>query len=367
MKLLFIILVFIHGLIHLLGFIKGFDLMTLKAFTGAVSKPLGLLWLFAALLIISYGVMFWAQHPTAWMMGLMAVAVSQGLIFVMWADAKAGTLPNVIILSAIAISLGAVFMYESFTSKVTRDLLENNHADTAVLSEEDIDHLPAAVQKYLHYTLSVGQPKIKNCRAEFSGGMRGAANEQYMQFHSEQYNFYEQPSRFFYMTAFKFGLPATGLHCYENATATFVVKMLNWFKVVDASGAKLNQAETVTVLNDMCFISPATLIDPRISWETVNDTTVKAIFKNEGQQVSALLYFNQEGQLVNFISHDRYHTDGKEYISYPWETPVSEYREINGYRLPSKAKLIYQTPEGKFTYGEMKYESVEYNVTDIKD
>jgi len=39
-------------------------------------------------------------------------------------------------------------------------------------------------------------------------------------------------------------------------------------------------------------------------------------------------------------------------------TPVEDYRMLNGYLLPSKAKLIYQKPEGNFTYGELEYKNV---------
>jgi hypothetical protein len=258
-------------------------------------------------------------------------------------------------------------MKNEFVNRVKNDYLTNNTLTTDILTENDIAHLPLVVQKYLHYTQSLGQPKVKNFRAEFVGGIRSKSEEEYMKFQSVQYNFYQKPARFFFIKASKMGLSATGLHFYENETATFEVKMLNWLKVVDAKGDKLNQAETVTLFNDMCCIAPATLIDRRITWETVNDTIVKGIFKNENITISAVLYFSEEGELVNFISNDRYDTDGKQYNNYPWATPLENYKMINGYFLPTKAKLIYQKPEGDFTYGEFEYKSLKYNLTNIKE
>lgn len=117
----------------------------------------------------------------------------------------------------------------------------------------------------------------------------------------------------------------------------------------------------------MCFIAPATLIDSKISWKILNDTTVNATFKNGDITISAVLYFNEEGELQNFISNDRYETNGKQYHSYPWATPVEDYRMINGYYLPGRAKLIYQKPEGDFTYGELEYKSVKYNLNRLED
>ncbi len=367
MRVLFLIIVLLHGLIHLLGFVKAFGFKEIKELTLPISKPIGTVWIIATAFFLIYGVLYFFNSKYAWLIGLMAVIVSQILIFYFWKDARFGTIPNLIILIVALMSLGSYLLQSELTSRVKTNLSENNTLSTDILTENDIAHLPLIVQKYLHYTKSTGQPKVKNFRAEFVGGIRSKSDDKYMEFQSVQYNFYEKPSRYFYMTASKMGVPATGLHLYQNETATFEVKLFNWFNIVDAKGDKMNQAETVTLLNDMCVIAPATLIDRRITWEALNDSTVKAIFKNGSIRISAVLDFNKKGELVNFISNDRYDTDGKKYVSYPWATPVEDYQMINGYLLPSKAKLIYQKPDGDFTYGELEYKSVKYNLTSIED
>ncbi|MCA6423611.1 MAG: hypothetical protein IM568_12460 [Flavobacterium sp.] len=367
MKIVFLIIVLLHGLIHLLGFIKSFGFKEIKELTLPISKPMGLFWLTATALFVIYGILHFTNTKYAWLVGLTAMVISQILVVMFWKDAKFGTIPNLIILLVSLVSLGSYLLKSEFANQVKNDFSVNNTLSTEILTENDIAHLPVVVQKYLHFTKSLGQPKIKNFRAEFVGSMRGKTEDAYMKFQSVQYNFYPKPSRYFFMEASKMGLPATGLHLYQNETATFEVKMLNWLKVLDAKGDKLNQAETVTLFNDMCFIAPATLIDRRITWKIINDTSVNGIFKNGNISISAVLYFNEKGELVNFISNDRYDTDGKQYNSYPWATPVENYRMINGYYLPSKAKLIYQKPEGDFTYGEMVYKSVKYNLTNIED
>ncbi len=367
MRIVFLIIVLLHGFIHSLGFVKAFGINEVKELTIPVSKFSGIIWLVASILFLVYAWLFYQNSKHAWIVGLVSVILSQILVFYFWNDAKFGTIPNVIILVVALISLGSFLMHSEFTDRVNQDFKKNNSLKTDILTEKDIAHLPAPVQKYLHYTKSVGQPKIKNFKAEFVGGMRSKPEDDYMKLHSVQYNFYQHPSRYFYMTASKMGLPATGLHLYQNETATFQVKLLNWFKVVDARGDKMNQAETVTLLNDMCFIAPATLIDHRIKWEVISDTSTKAIYTNGNISISATLYFNEKGELINFVSNDRYDTDGIRYDSHPWETPVENYRMINGYLLPAKAKLIYQKPDGDFTYGELEYKSVKYNLKCIED
>jgi len=116
----------------------------------------------------------------------------------------------------------------------------------------------------------------------------------------------------------------------------------------------------------MCFMAPATLIDKRIQWEKPVDLSVKAIFTNGNISISAILYFNEEGELINFVSHDRSETNGKVYHNYPWSTPVKAYTEMKGYRLPSKAELIYTRPDGDFCYGVFSLVLIEYNCSELK-
>ena len=125
------------------------------------------------------------------------------------------------------------------------------------LTESDIQHLPAIVQKYLHYTGSVGKEKVLNFRAEFKGGIRSKSTEDYMPLKSVQYNFTDKPTRLFYIVAKKKGIPAKGIHLYRDQTAIMLIKILGLFTVVDAKGKEMNQGETVTLFNDMCFMAPA--------------------------------------------------------------------------------------------------------------
>jgi hypothetical protein len=188
-----------------------------------------------------------------------------------------------------------------------------------------------------------------------------------MPLRSVQYNFTDQPTRLFYIVAKKKGIPAKGIHIYKDRKAIMLIKILGLFTVVNAKGKEMDQGETVTVFNDMCFMAPASLIDRNIEWKEIDDLTVDAKFTNGNITVSATLYFDEEGKLVNFLSKDRFETtDGKTYVNSPWITPATAYANINGYRLPSEAKLIYKRPDEDFCYGEFSLKSIEYNCRDFR-
>ncbi len=106
MRILFVIFLIIHGLIHLLGFIKAFGIAEIKDLTQLISKPLGLLWLLTTLLFLGTSLLFAVKYDNYWTIGFLAIVISQALIFYFWKDAKFGTLPNAIIAIICIIGFG---------------------------------------------------------------------------------------------------------------------------------------------------------------------------------------------------------------------------------------------------------------------
>ena len=232
------------------------------------------------------------------------------------------------------------------------------------LSKEETAHLPACVQKYLNYTGAIGKSKPQNMCIEFDAEMYRKPGDKPMKSKSLQYNFYGNYSRLFLMKASKMGIPFRALHIYKNEQAIFQVKVAELFKVVDVSGEELTKAETVTLLNDMCIFAPECLVDNRLAWKEIDSLSAKVTLTNGNYVVSAMLYFNEVGELINFVSDDRsaIQDDGT-MKSEQWSTPVSDYKEFDGRKIPTEGKTIWHYPEGEFTYGVFTLKSIKYNVS----
>lgn len=97
MRYLFAFVVFIHGLIHFMGFAKAFGYGNITQIAKTISKPFGALWLFSALLLIFTAVLFLLKNEYWWLAALTACGLSQLLIFTVWRDAKFGTIANILI------------------------------------------------------------------------------------------------------------------------------------------------------------------------------------------------------------------------------------------------------------------------------
>ena len=126
-----------------------------------------------------------------------------------------------------------------------------------------------------------------------------------MDFTGEQVNTYGLwPEQFFKMDATMAHLPVDVLTSSLVNSATMRVKLCSLLPMVNASGSQLTRAETVTLLNDLCVLAPAALVNARITWTSVDDHRAQATFTRGDQTVTADLLFNEQDQLVDFGSDD---------------------------------------------------------------
>jgi hypothetical protein len=244
------------------------------------------------------------------------------------------------------------------------DLALARNSPEETLTEAAIEHLPRLVQRYLRTTGVVGCPRVHNFRARTQGRIRSAANARWITLSAEQYNFFDEQARLFYLNGSTFMIPVQGYHRYVGASATMRIKAAALVTLVDASGVEVDQGETVTMFNDMCVMAPATLIGPAIVWEPVDALTVRAAFTNAGHTIRAELSFNQAGELINFRSDDRYQTspDGKSMRKVRWSTPLGTYRSFGQVRLASGGEARWHEADGEYAYIELTIDDVQYNV-----
>lgn len=274
-----------------------------------------------------------------------------------------------LILLCIVILIASFLVYKSgelkrtYEKEVEKELGHAVPSGKDLLTEEDIRHLPEPVQKYLRYANVIGKEKVRNFRVTFDGEFKTDPKGDWARMNAVQYTDLNDTTRLFYMEMKMFGLPVAGLHKYADAKAIMLVKLAGLITVADGRGEEMNQGETVTVFNDMCMLAPASLIDRRISWQSIDPLTVKGTFINNGNKVSAILYFNNRGELINFVSDDRYYSPtGKAYEKYRWSTPIKDYKDYNGARISSGGEAVWSFPEGEYSYGRIDIKEIEYNV-----
>jgi hypothetical protein len=363
MKWVLVGLVALHGLIHLLGCLAAFRLIELRGLAQPIARPLGILWLVAggamlvAALLIPISRVWWA-------VALPAVVLSQVAIVISWSDAKWGTVANLIVLGAALYALASAGppSFEAVYRAQVRERLEGNVAMPAA-ADADLARVPEPVRRYIRFAGAQGKPPVHHVRASWRGRIRAGAGEPWMPFSAEQHDFPAEPARFFLMRARRSGLPLDVLHELVGSSARMRVRLLSMIPIVDAGGPQLDRAEAVTLLNDLCLLAPSALADPRVSWERRDERSALVRYTLGANTVGAVLSFDAEGRLVDFVSDDRLRAspDGRSFVPQRWSTPVAEYVDFDGRRAATRGEGRWHAPGGELTYLELELVDLEVN------
>jgi hypothetical protein len=247
-----------------------------------------------------------------------------------------------------------------FEADVRAQFARQPLADETMVRDEDLAHLPRLVATYLRRTGAVGAPVIHNFRVIFDATMYRSP-EQPLASDAVQYEFVDDPSRYFFLRTRMIGLPVRVLHEYEASAAHMQVRVAGLVNLVNERGPALSRAETVTILNDLCIMAPSALIDPRFAFTPRSDHEVGVRFTHGEHRVQATLVFDAEGDLVDFRSDDRHALpdDGDR-----WTTPLRNYQSFCGRRIATEGDALWHYASGReFKYGTFRIHDIRWNLT----
>ncbi len=334
MKTAFVALLVLHGMIHVLGAVKGLGLAPVPQLTLPIARAQGLAWGATAALFVASAALLVASRPAlAWPALAVAVALSQWLIVGAWRDARAGTVANVIALVPLLVALADLRPSSLRAQYVRERAALAAPVEAPVVTDADLAPLPPLLQRYLRRVGVVGRPRVRTMEARFRVGIRSAPDAPWMEGTATQINTYPTLSRRFFMTAARAGVPFDALHRFTDH-ATMEVRLAGLVTMVNAQGPVMDTSETVTLFNDLCLLAPAALVEVPVAWETLDDRTLRGTFSHQGITVRAALTFNADGDLVDFVSHDRSRSlDGGGFARDDWSTPVTEWKGFHGNRL----------------------------------
>lgn len=363
MRFLLTALLLVHGAIHLLGFLKAYDLAELPELQLAVGPGAGLLWLAVAVLLLLAAAGRTVTPRFWWVPALLGVALSEVLIIGAWADAWAGTIVNALLMVPIALAAADArpSSLRSTYRREVRSALESTSRDDTPITPADLAGLPPPVRRYLERVGVVGEPHVWSFHAGFRARIRGDPEDPWMEGTAEQYEFFHPPARLFFMNVRRLGLPVHVLHRYVGDSATMEGRLLGLLTIFEISGPELTRSETVTLLNDIFIMAPAALIDLPVEWEALDAHRVRTVFTNAGHTVTAVAHFNDDGDLVDFDSEDRYQMDRDPPTLARWSTPLYEPRELGGRRLPSGGEARWGDPGEEWAYGDFEVRWILYN------
>lgn len=361
LKTVFILVIAVHGLIHLLGFVKASDITNITELNIPISKPMGIAWLAATVLFLTTAVLYIMSYRFWPFIAIIAVILSQIIVFTAWGDAKFGTIANVIIL-LVALPAAGDWFFNSKVSSEQKHLLEQiSQPEDQRVQEEDLQHLPEIVQTWLTYSGVVGKPEATFVRLKQTGEMKTSPEGRWMDFSAVQY-FDVKSTSFNWKVDVKMMplISLTGRDKLKDGQGEMLIKLLSLVNVVNEKQTdQINSGSLIRFLGEICWF-PSAALNENLAWVELDGTSAKATLTTKDQEVSGTFRFEENGALKSFEA-DRYYGGAEDAELRKWLVEVVDFTSFDDYRIPNKLTVTWKLPEGDFTWLKLEIEDLELN------
>ena len=358
MKIFLFIVLVMHGIIHLVGFIKAFDLIELSHLTKTISKPLGVLWLLTSILFFICMFALWMNYPWWWMLTLVTVILSQVIIVFDWNEAGFGTIANAIIFSGALVGFGQ-WSFDRETDHLVKGLIEQTQPNEELQS---VETLPEPVKKWLTNSLDMNAIPGRTVVLKQAGKLRTSPEGRWMDFNAVQWTNPHQPGYVWRAGVDAFpGIHLSGLDSYLDGNGQMKISLMSLYPVVNATDQDIDRGSLIRYLAEIAWV-PAAARQSFIHWEPIDDFSARATIHWGNMTESATFIFNENGDIREVRAMRPYQTSGGTSLE-EWIIEVSPgaYRSFQGVRVPYSVEVIWNLDEGKFKW--MKGELVDMYFT----
>jgi hypothetical protein len=365
MRIALTILIGIHGIIHLFGFLKAFGISEFNAISQPISKTYGIFWILTFLLFAITVILILVHSDYWWLSGFMALIISQALIFNYWSDAKFGTIANGIILLVTIIGYSSF----SFKNKIKEEritLFESSQPiSQKIVDKEGLSDLPPIIQKWLTNSGVIGSQLISNVylvqelqlkmKPEQTGWNNGTA-EQYFTIQPPAFNWNIN-------TEMNPVLSVAGRDKFEKGKGEMIIKLFSLIPVAEAKNdKKVNQATLQRYLAEIVWF-PSAALSQYIKWENIDDYSARATMEYKGTKGSGEFHFDKDGNFEKFVAM-RYQ-DSKAMKPTEWTVIATKSEERNGIKIPVECEASWELENGKWTWLKLKITDIQYNVKEM--
>ncbi len=278
----------------------------------------------------------------------------------MWWKILFVVLGFIVVLIASFIAIGNILFRRMVESDVRKIFGDSKSSEPDLVTEDDIKDLPEPVQRYLKYTKIIGREKIETVKLQYKGIFRLREDQKGMPLKVEQYYKTDPPSFVWYGNIEP--VPLVSVKARDMlylGRGNTLIKLLGLITIGEVTGPEIDQGTLVRYLSELIWFPSAALCD-YIWWEPIDINSAKATIYYQGVDGSAVFVFNDKGEITNVIA-DRYMDDNGEQVLRKWSTPIQEYMEADGIRIPSKGGAIWHLSSGDFKYIELELTHIEYN------
>lgn len=357
MKIVFYILIIIHALIHLFGFLKAFEWASFSALTQPISKPMGILWLVAFLLLTTSVITHFLGYQNWYLWGFAAVLLSQFLIISVWQDAKFGSILNLLLFIIALVAWGQ----HRFAKKVQVEKSAIIAKATGIMDGQAVDSLPDIIQKWLARSKALQHTVVNEVHLRQTLQMKMKPEQkEWIPAEAKQF-FTIYPPAFHWTVHMQMNpvMPVVGRDQFSEGKGEMLIQLYGLFSMVnEQDNPKIDEGALQRYLAEIVWF-PFAARAPYIEWESLSDTSARATLTYEGTSGSGEFTFDPSGKFKRFRTL-RYKGGDAEAIRIPWTVEAMDHKVMQGVEMPTHCMASWELEEGTWTWLELFIEELEY-------
>ena len=269
-----------------------------------------------------------------------------------------GSVAAVVVVATSTLVIARVTFERRIAGEVDALFAARTDVAPTIVTEAELAAVPEPVQRWLRWSQVVGKPRPVTIRLKQEGQFRLAEDRGWMPYTAEQ-SYTTDPPGFLWSARFKMAplLSIVGRDRYADGTGSIDMRLLSLVPVARKSGGALDQGAMLRYLNETMWF-PAAALSPSITWSGIDANSARATMSHGGVTASATFLFDDEGRLTTMTAQRNNDDRGR---PEPWSTPISEYGEFEGVRVPVAGEGTWMYESGDFPYIRLRITAIEYN------
>ena len=221
-------------------------------------------------------------------------------------------------------------------------------------SYTQLEELPLSVQNYFKKAIPQNQPYIRCVRLKHVGQFKTAPDKPWKDIIGEQYFITNNPG---FLWKGKIG-PVTAQDMYILDKGKLSVSLFETFTIMKSEGETVDQGELLRWLGESVWFPTNLLPNEQLKWEPIDSKTAKLIYNHNNLSIYFIVSFNDKGEIIQ-LETKRYY-NGKNLVT--WIGNCSEYKNINGFKIPTVIKATWKLNTSDHTYANFKLTEIAYDI-----
>lgn len=226
----------------------------------------------------------------------------------------------------------------------------------------ELEGLPGPVQAYFRNVLTEGQDYTRFVRLKQKAEMKTAEGHKWAPVEAVQYFSVEKPGFVWHATV----KPAAVLwfearDMYYQGMGSIFVKLYSAITLANSSGREMDESSLLRYLSEAPLFPTALLPgNGNIKWHPVDKDKAGVTLEDGGRSVSAVFYFNGQGEITRMETPDRYNYNEKKKVGFT--TRYGDYQKVDGVKIPMRWSAEWNFDDRDFPYMRIKITDIQHDL-----